>query len=338
MAQTGVAGVLLGPLTTTWTMPQTCSVFMPSCETCSDAYNGQSCNPTHGGQVHDNTACWPPATSGVASPAWPFVGWGFYSPGLACPAGYTSACTAVYGQRPPWPTQFSLVESETAIGCCPTGFACANVNNGNSCTAQVSRSTTISTAYCSDTNLVNVGVATIPTLATATTTETNSATTEVESSTFTRITTLYAPMIQLNFQASDLSTSTTASSTASPTASSPASETGTGNGTSSKSSGGLSNGAKVGLGVGLGLGVALLLAFGAFIYYYRRSRNNAVALRSELPSNQPSVEVPPTPTIKQSPGQLYEMGEYHAPVELPGNLMGGSYQDNPSPDAHRRYA
>lgn len=120
MAQTGVAGVLLGPLTTTWTMPQSCSIFMPGCSTCDNAYNGQSCNPTSGGQVMDNTACWPPASSGVASPTWPFVGWGFYSPGLACPAGYTSACTAVYGQRPPWSTQFSLVPSETAIGCCPT--------------------------------------------------------------------------------------------------------------------------------------------------------------------------------------------------------------------------
>jgi hypothetical protein len=120
MAQTGVAGVLLGPLTTTWTMPETCSIYMPACPTCDNAYNAQSCNPTSGGRVQDNTACWPPVTSGVLSPSWPFVGWGFYSPGLACPAGYTSACTAVYGQRPPWETQFSLVPSETAIGCCPT--------------------------------------------------------------------------------------------------------------------------------------------------------------------------------------------------------------------------
>ncbi|EHK44158.1 hypothetical protein TRIATDRAFT_300470 [Trichoderma atroviride IMI 206040] len=275
MAQTGVAGVLLGPLTTTWTMPQTCSIFMPGCSTCDNAYNGQSCNPTSGGQVMDNTACWPPATSGVASPSWPFVGWGFYSPGLACPAGYTSACTAVYGQRPPWSTQFSLVPSETAIGCCPTGFACANVN-GNTCTATVTHSTTIQTAFCSGTNLVDFAVATLPSIATATTTETNSATTDVESSTFTRIMTLYAPMFQLNFHESDLPASTTSSS-ASSTSSSP-SETSSGNGTLSKSSGGLSNGAKIGLGVGIGLGVAFLLAFGAFIYYYRRSRNNAVPL------------------------------------------------------------
>lgn len=144
-------------------------------------------------------------------------------------------------------------------------------------------------------------------------------------------------MFQLNFHESDLPATTTAS-TASSTSSS-ASETGSGNGTSSKSSGGLSNGAKIGLGVGIGLGVAFLLAFGAFIYYYRRSRNNAVPLGSELPNNQISVEDPQTPQmIKQSPGQIYEMGVYHAPAELPGNVLEGGYQDNPSPrgnDAHR---
>ncbi|PON28782.1 hypothetical protein TGAM01_v202629 [Trichoderma gamsii] len=335
MAQTGVAGVLLGPLTTTWTMPQSCSIFMPGCSTCDNAYNGQSCNPTSGGQVMDNTACWPPASSGVASPTWPFVGWGFYSPGLACPAGYTSACTAVYGQRPPWSTQFSLVPSETAIGCCPTGFACANVN-GNTCTATVTHST-VETAFCSGTHLVDVGAATLPTIITVTTPETSSGTTKYwESSTSTRTMILYAPMFQLNFHESDLPASTTASSTASSTSSS-ASETGSGNGTSSKSSGGLSNGAKIGLGVGIGLGVAFLLAFGAFIYYYRRSRNNAVPLGSELPNNQISVEDPQTPKIKQSPGQIYEMGVYHAPAELPGSVIEGGYQDSPPGSESHRY-
>lgn len=148
---------------------------------------------------------------------------------------------------------------------------------------------------------------------------------------------LYAPMFQLNFHASDLPASTTASSTASNTgsSSSTASETGSGNDTSSKSSGGLSSGAKVGLGVGLGLGIAFLLAFGAFIYYYRRSKNAGVPLGSELPNNQISVEEP-TPKIKQSPGQIYEMGVYHAPAELPGNAVEGGYQDSPpGSDAHR---
>ncbi|KAL7899547.1 hypothetical protein HDV63DRAFT_315749 [Trichoderma sp. SZMC 28014] len=339
MAQTGASGTLLGPLTTTWTMPETCSVFMPSCSTCANAYNGQSCNSANGGQVMDNTACWPPASSGVASPSWPFVGWGFYSPGLACPAGYTSACTAVYGQRPPWSTQFSLVPSETAVGCCPTGFTCANIN-GNTCVATVTH-TSLQTAFCSGTNLVDFGVETLPTVVTLTTTETNTATTDVESSTSTLTMTLYAPMFQLNFHESDLPASTTASSTTSSTSSS-ASETGTGTGNTSKSSGGLSNGAKVGLGVGISLGVAFLLAFGAFIYYYRRSRRNAVPLRSELPNNQLSTENPQTPKIKQSPGQIYEMGVYHAPAELPGNVVEGGYQDNPNPsprgEAPHRYA
>ncbi|KAL6897193.1 hypothetical protein GGI43DRAFT_385808 [Trichoderma evansii] len=335
MAQTGAAGVLLGPLTTTWTMPQTCSIFMPGCPTCDNAYNGQSCNPTSNGRVQDNTACWPPVTTGVSSPSWPFVGWGFYSPGLACPAGYTSACTAVYGQRPPWETQFSLVPSETAVGCCPTGFTCTNFN-GNTCMATVTHSTTFPTAYCSDTDLVNYGIATFPTITTMTTTETSTGTTEVESSTSTRTMVLFAPMFQLNFHASDLPASTTASSTASNTGTQSSTASETGNGTSSKSSGGLSDGAKIGLGVGIGLGVAFLLAFGAFIYYYRRSKNRTMPLGSELPNNQISVVEDEPPKIKQSPGQVYEMGVYHAPAELPGNVIEGGYQDSPrGSDAHR---
>ncbi|PTB44215.1 uncharacterized protein TrAFT101_002775 [Trichoderma asperellum] len=327
------SGVLLGPLTTTWTMPQTCSVFMPACSTCDQGFNGQSCNPTNSGRIQDNTACWPPATQGVSSPSWPFYGWGFYSPGLACPAGYTSACTAVYGQRATWATQFTLVPSETAVGCCPTGFTC-NTQGDNTCMQTITQSTTFPTAYCSDTDLASYAIATFPTITTVTTTETGTGTTDVESSTSTRTMVLYAPMFQLNFHSSDLATSTTTSSTASSTAS----ETGSGNGTSSKSSGGLSDGAKIGLGVGIGLGVAFLLAFGAFIYYYRRSRHNAMPIGSELPNNQISVEdpTPKTPNIKQSPGQVYEMGEYHAPAELPGNPIEGGYQDSPrGSDAHR---
>lgn len=50
----------------------------------------------------------------------PFRGWGFYSPGLVCPHGYTSACTATAGGDAQWPVQFEMLEGETAVGCCPT--------------------------------------------------------------------------------------------------------------------------------------------------------------------------------------------------------------------------
>lgn len=207
------------------------------------------------------------------------------------------------------------------------GFTCAN-SHGNTCMATITDSTTFPTASCSNTDLVNYGIATFPTITTVTTTETSTGTTEVETSASTRTMVLFAPMIQLNFQESDLPASTTASSSAS--------ETGSGNNTSSKSSGGLSNGAKIGLGVGIGLGVAFLLAFGAFIYYYRRSKNRAMSLGSELPTNQTSVVEDEPPKVKQSPGQIYEMGGYHAPAELPGNVTEAGYQDSPrGGNAHR---
>ncbi|TFB06535.1 hypothetical protein CCMA1212_000555 [Trichoderma ghanense] len=324
MAFTNQPGTLLGPLTTTWTMPASCSVYMPPCSTCDQGFRGQSCNAISGGQVQDNTACWPPVTKGVASPTWPFVGWGFYSPGLACPAGYTTACTAVYGQRPEWDTQFTLVSSETAVGCCPTGFTCGNIN-GNTCIATAT-STAVPTAFCDGSDLTDSGTETFPNVVTIT--QTNTASGEVDVSTSTRTAMmLFAPMFQLNFQASDLPASTTASTTRpSPTASSSQqSTTSAADGDrTSKSSGGLSSGARVGLGVGIGLGVAFLLALSGFVYYYRRSRRVQLPLGGELHDNEVS-EAADSPKVVKSPAQVYEMGDYYAPAELPGDGHGGDH-------------
>ncbi|KAL7951688.1 hypothetical protein V8C42DRAFT_304868 [Trichoderma barbatum] len=332
MAFTDQAGVLLGPLTTTWTMPETCSIYMPPCSTCDQGFRGQSCNAISDGRVQDNTACWPPVKQGIASPEWPFIGWGFYSPGIACPAGYRTACTAVYGQRPQWDTQFTLVSSETAVGCCPTGFTCANIN-GNTCIATATR-TAIPTAFCDGTEIIDSAIETFPNVVTITQTDTANGEVDVETS--TQVMMLFAPMIQINFQSTDLPGSTTAGTTTQPTSntattrttSSPAQQSKTSaadnDDTASKSSGGLSGGAKVGLGVGIGLGVAFLLAFSAFIYYYRRSRRIQLPLGSELPNSEIS-EVEEGPKIKKSPAQVYEMGDYYAPAELPGDDHGGDY-------------
>ncbi|UKZ76498.1 hypothetical protein TrVFT333_004204 [Trichoderma virens FT-333] len=300
MAFTNQAGTLLGPLTTTWTMPESCSIYMPPCSTCDQGFRGQSCNAISDGRVQDNTACWPPVKPGISSPGWPFVGWGFYSPGIACPAGYVTACTAVYGQRPQWDTQFTLVSSETAVGCCPPGFTCANIN-GNTCIATAT-STSIPTAFCDGTKLTDSGFETFPTVVTFTQTDTASGVVDVETS--TRQMVLYAPMFQLNFQSSDLPASTTTASTTSTsntattrTTSSTSQQTttsGADNGAAINPSSGLSNGAKVGLGVGLGLGVAFLLAFAAFIYYYRRSKK----LKSLWVAN---LRTPKFPTSQKVP-------------------------------------
>ncbi|KAL7799240.1 hypothetical protein V8C37DRAFT_399059 [Trichoderma ceciliae] len=333
MVFTNEAGTLLGPLTKTWAMPESCSIYLEPCSTCNQGFAGQSCNAVNGGQVQDNTECWPPVRAGIASPTWPFIGWGFYSPGLACPKGYVTACTAVYGQRPQWDIQFTLVSSETAVGCCPPGFGCIN-GNGNQCALTVTDQTAIPTAFCDGTSIVDSAGLTFPNVVTVTQTDTASGTITEETSTSTQTLVLYAPMFQLNFQATDLPASTTTTSTAPSTSGTTATTTSPNqqsttsvadNDTSSKSSGGLSSGAKIGLGVGIGLGVAFILSFIAFIYYYRRSRRAQSPLGSELPNNQVS-EVNEVPKIKQSPAQVYEMGTYHAPVELHGDNLEGGYQ------------
>ncbi len=119
--RTGMTGTALGPLATSWSPPASCSVHIVNCPTCRDGYQAQHCvtDGSHTG-AEDYTGCWPPATRAAGSPAWPFLGWGFYSPGVACPTGYTAACTAEYGGKQDWQIEFVLNPGETAIGCCPT--------------------------------------------------------------------------------------------------------------------------------------------------------------------------------------------------------------------------
>jgi hypothetical protein len=120
MTITGHKGTALGPLTTAWKMPDECSVNIVNCATCGEGFRGQQCVLREGeARAEDHTRCWPPATPGAGSPSWPFMGWGYYSPGVSCPVGYTAACTAEYGGRSEWAHQFTLVPGETAIGCCP---------------------------------------------------------------------------------------------------------------------------------------------------------------------------------------------------------------------------
>lgn len=110
--------VNLGPLTEVFTAPPECTVAAAECKTCSNAWLGQTCN---GQSAIDAAACWPPTSSGAPSPSASFHGWGFYSPGIACPAGSTTACSATGGPGggSGWTVQFRLRDGETAVGCCP---------------------------------------------------------------------------------------------------------------------------------------------------------------------------------------------------------------------------
>ena len=113
----GMSRSILGPLTATFTQPAPCTVPAivdggPS----NIAFLAQGCS---GATIQDAATCWPAIT--IEFPSAPFEGLGAYSPGLVCPSGYATACSAVYssgGNQNLF--QFALQASETAAGCCPT--------------------------------------------------------------------------------------------------------------------------------------------------------------------------------------------------------------------------
>ena len=120
----------LGPLTTVFTQPPECTAAVAPTNggllglgllgggIGDVALLGQTCA---NGDPADATSCWPPTSSGVEVPDGRLGGWGFYSPGLECPAGHAAACTATGGAggNSDWPVQFELKAGETALGCCP---------------------------------------------------------------------------------------------------------------------------------------------------------------------------------------------------------------------------
>lgn len=137
----------LGPLTTTFTPPPACTVAVGAATGGIGgwlglggqedvAYLGQACS---WGKAYDDTGCWPETTAGVEETKAPLYGWGFYSPGLHCPVGYATACSATGGSGggSEWPVQFKLRAGETAVGCCPRSGASFSYSLGigltNSC-------------------------------------------------------------------------------------------------------------------------------------------------------------------------------------------------------------
>ena len=112
----------LGPLTTAFTYPASCTNVNKVCVTCDNGYQAQTCsdNSFNAQGIQDNVDCWPPRSepatisSGIA-----VAGYGFYSPGLSCPVGLSTACVATNGVDGGFQFQFPLTEGETGVGCCP---------------------------------------------------------------------------------------------------------------------------------------------------------------------------------------------------------------------------
>lgn len=113
----------LGPLTTAFTYPASCNVNVMQCTYCLIAWQGQTCsdNPNNAQGVQDNVDCWPPRTENSAiTTNVALLGWGVYSPGLSCPVGYNTACSATGTTIGGYKFQFPVTGKETGVGCCPS--------------------------------------------------------------------------------------------------------------------------------------------------------------------------------------------------------------------------
>ncbi|KAJ3482465.1 hypothetical protein NLG97_g7562 [Lecanicillium saksenae] len=266
----------------------------------------------------DDVNCWPPRATSVPPAPTPIGGWGFYSPGPACPSGYTAACTGVYDQRPEFDFQFSLYSGETALGCCPTGYQydCVNFAGHNGCHV-VGNGTTATTATCRSGTSYDSGVYAFPDTTSYYTSSKGGSSSLV---TTTRVGKLFASMFQLNYK----STGPPATATSSGPAETEASSTG-----GSSKSGGLSNGAVAGIAVGATLGGLMLLAVAFFaIRRHRRKRLGS----SSVPT--PELKFPSTQEahLYQQPGLerndanagwvRHELPtETAAPAELPAERL-----------------
>ncbi|KAI1840137.1 hypothetical protein JX265_009287 [Neoarthrinium moseri] len=283
---------LLGPLTTTWTAPAVCSYYMAlGCSTCNTGWQGQTCNSAS--NAHDWTDCWPPRASSMMDPG-VMMGWGFYSPGIACPEGYTTAAMATEGGSTGWGLEYELTQGETAAACCPTGFTPSSITAAGTYAAtclNVATTSTFSTVACRSGQFQDFSRIEIP---------------NGDIKTFT----VFAPLIQLNFQSSDLPATSSAAETAGGGGGASPSSTGqslpsiTGMSGSSTASdpvaslipsslrtsatalgssghrddnkvddedhGGLATGAKIGIGVGVGVGAFLLIVIAFLIWRSRR--------------------------------------------------------------------
>ncbi|KAF2005467.1 hypothetical protein P154DRAFT_410008, partial [Amniculicola lignicola CBS 123094] len=168
-----------------------CSVPNIRCSTCSTGWLAQSClGAPYDGPV-DDALCWPSMAHKPRD--FPFAGMGFYSPGLICPTGYTSACTSASIAEGESPiglvgVQFPLIASETAIGCCPTGFTCTENLFGWQTCHMAAIDTIVDIIKCDATDTYLFNSVQIPFTADGNT---------VMSMAF------WAPMIQINWQASD---------------------------------------------------------------------------------------------------------------------------------------
>ncbi|OCK98065.1 uncharacterized protein K441DRAFT_703601 [Cenococcum geophilum 1.58] len=320
MSRAIMSRTIIGPLKSTFTPPPACSILVAQCATCTVAWQGQSCYSVDSSDegAEDQASCWPPATA--TTPPAPLAGWGFYSPGLNCPVGYTSACTAISQAQgssssvsliTPFVFQYSLNAGETAVGCCPTGYSCSNnpQYSWQTCVS-IATSATYSAVTCESGTSGGFAFWTIPF-------------TTVSAVTISEVS-LYAPMIQINWKASDrpVKTVTVGSTSASTSATSAAASTSAA-ATAGGSSSGLTTGAKIAIGVVVPL--VFLIGLGLALLMLRKMRRNRTVSGSGgvhysgVPAEQAhelqgSHSGGMATGVKLNPGPPQELFQHHGPV------------------------
>ncbi|CAK7198759.1 hypothetical protein SEUCBS139899_001423 [Sporothrix eucalyptigena] len=333
----------LGPLTTPFTYPASCTLNVIQCSYCLVAWQAQTCsnNPNNAAGVQDNVNCWPPrATTSTFSTGVALNGWGIYSPGLSCPVGYNTACSATGTTVGGFQFQFPISAHETAVGCCPPNYTCSWGGSGDAQTCFSLASTgSFSAVQCSSGTSNAFSYYTVPSVATVTTTETTTASASGSSSASTitstatneyefNTVTLFAPMFQLVHQASDLPSTSGGSSGTSPAQT--GSHTSTTNlATGSASSSQLSTGAVAGIAVGsVVVGLALI---GALVYLFLKQRKHKkqIAAYAPPPNLSGNTGLPPQAMV-QTPMAPYSMqeGSYYG-ASTPMSMKSMAMQPSP---------
>ncbi|KAK8074971.1 hypothetical protein PG997_009634 [Apiospora hydei] len=286
---------ILGPLTTPWQQPEGCSVIVRRDSSYTgELWQGQSCQMTASAAqsnywIHQAHECFPPPTAAATTPtaSW-YDNWGFYSPGVACPVGWTRACSATCGEVG---TALALLDpmtlqaGETAAECCPEGYTC--MAGFPKCRRLL---TTPFGAIVCDATAVGVQIPVpSPYL------NKEGAGTSVASFT------VGMPMVQVVWRETDLPASMRSRPSSTTTV---AMET---NATAPKSTDiaavGLSEGAKVGLAVGASLGAVIVLISIAFFVFVRRHRRRRAA------NTATKCQPPCSGTLQQQQHRMQQRGE-----------------------------
>ncbi|KAI1872815.1 uncharacterized protein JN550_003689 [Neoarthrinium moseri] len=312
----------LGPLTTTFVAPSYCNNIIAGDALSGYGWQAQSCRGT---VVRDDTSCWPTTTPGAPASSTILAGWGFYSPGIVCPSNYVTACSKSIGQDGGFDFQFGLISSETAIGCCPTGYQCSFDSGGRiqTCINKVS-STSILTGTCLSDSSVNYAFKTLPFVALSPTSSGDPASTTTIASYV-----MFAPLFQLVHKPEDLPATATGVTSAAPTSSGNAT---TDPSPSSSPGSGLSSGAAAGIGVGAAAAVIIICILAYFLWRSRKRRQTP-ELDSTAPAPMAQYGQPTQGGYAQSAGHTpvyselspqdgvkpQELGSHYVPVELSGN-------------------